>query len=196
MTGDCHAGICGSPGVRFPRATRPDEFGVLLSAPGQGGGDPQAAQPGGQGARGADGRGQDRADGRGHVSGAAGGAEVPPGLLWLPAGTLGPLDALAACRQRCWKYDWVIDLGCPEVLRHRSLGPRGSCGAVGDRLPAGCCCTSSGGWLRRYSTRTARLLSGTREPRRAVYAQLRINRRMSSAGLCAALACSSRCVRG
>jgi RNA-directed DNA polymerase len=19
-------------------------------------------------------------------------------------------DALAACRQRCWKYDWVIDL--------------------------------------------------------------------------------------
>ena len=23
MTGDCHAGICGSPGVRFPRATRP-----------------------------------------------------------------------------------------------------------------------------------------------------------------------------
>ena len=24
MTGDCHAGFCGSPGVRFPRATRPD----------------------------------------------------------------------------------------------------------------------------------------------------------------------------
>ncbi len=23
VTGDCHAGICGSPGVRFPRATRP-----------------------------------------------------------------------------------------------------------------------------------------------------------------------------
>ena len=23
MTGDCHAGICGSPGVGFPRATRP-----------------------------------------------------------------------------------------------------------------------------------------------------------------------------
>ena len=22
MTGDCHAGICGSPGVKFPRATR------------------------------------------------------------------------------------------------------------------------------------------------------------------------------
>jgi retron-type reverse transcriptase len=22
----------------------------------------------------------------------------------------GPLDAVAACRQRCWKRDWVIDL--------------------------------------------------------------------------------------
>ena len=48
--------ICGSPGVRFPRATRPDEFGVLLSAPGQGGGDPQATRPGDQDARGADGQ--------------------------------------------------------------------------------------------------------------------------------------------
>ena len=26
VTGDCHAGICGSPGVRFPRATRPAAF--------------------------------------------------------------------------------------------------------------------------------------------------------------------------
>jgi retron-type reverse transcriptase len=24
VTGDCHAGICGSPGVKFPRATRPN----------------------------------------------------------------------------------------------------------------------------------------------------------------------------
>ena len=29
MTGDCHAGICGSPGVRFPRATRPTKAVVL-----------------------------------------------------------------------------------------------------------------------------------------------------------------------
>ena len=29
MTGDCHAGICGSPGVRFPRATRPSELGLV-----------------------------------------------------------------------------------------------------------------------------------------------------------------------
>jgi hypothetical protein len=26
VTGDCHAGICGSPGVRFPRATRPTDL--------------------------------------------------------------------------------------------------------------------------------------------------------------------------
>ena len=36
-----------------------------------------------------DGRGQGRADGGGHVFGAGGGAEVPPGLLWLPAGQVG-----------------------------------------------------------------------------------------------------------
>ena len=28
MTGDCHAGICGSPGVRFPRATQPASLGT------------------------------------------------------------------------------------------------------------------------------------------------------------------------
>ncbi len=43
MTGDCHAGICGSPGVRFPRATRPDVVGELLPASGEGGGDTQVA---------------------------------------------------------------------------------------------------------------------------------------------------------
>ena len=26
VTGDCHAGICGSPGVKFPRATRPQTW--------------------------------------------------------------------------------------------------------------------------------------------------------------------------
>ena len=34
MTGDCHAGICGSPGVRFPRATRPALVGELFPAAG------------------------------------------------------------------------------------------------------------------------------------------------------------------
>ena len=108
MTGDCHAGICGSPGVRSPRATRPNEFGDLVSAPGQGSRDPQAAQPGDQGARRAHDRRQDRPNGGSQVSGAAGGAEVSSGLLWLPAGTSAH-DALGVCRQRCWKYDWIID---------------------------------------------------------------------------------------
>jgi len=31
VTGDCHAGICGSPGVRFPRATRPHALLEQLS---------------------------------------------------------------------------------------------------------------------------------------------------------------------
>src|SRR5437763_16961694 len=39
VTGDCHAGICGSPGVRFPRATRPDVLGELHPAAGEGGRD-------------------------------------------------------------------------------------------------------------------------------------------------------------
>ena len=109
MTGDCHAGICGSPGVRFPRATRPDEFGDLVSAPGQGGGDPQAAQPRDQDARRPDDRGQGRADGGGRCFWGRGGAEVPPRLLWLSAGRSAH-DAVEVCRQRCWKYDWSIDL--------------------------------------------------------------------------------------
>ena len=67
-----------------------DELGVLLSASGQGGGDPQAARRRGPSARRAHDLRQDRSDGRGHVSGAAGGAEVPPGLLWLPAEQVGP----------------------------------------------------------------------------------------------------------
>ena len=77
-----------------------------------------------------------------------------------------PTDALAACRRRCWKYDWIIDLDVqkffdtvPWDLVVRAV--RG-----GDRLPAGCCCMSSGGWLRRCSTRTARLSSETRELRK------------------------------
>ena len=58
--------------------------------PGQGGGDPQAARRRGPSARRAHDFRQDRSDGRGHAVGAVGGAEVPPGLLWLPAGKVGP----------------------------------------------------------------------------------------------------------
>ena len=45
-----------------------------------------------------DDRGQDRADGRGHVSGAAGGAEVPPDSYGYRPGSSAH-DALAACRR-------------------------------------------------------------------------------------------------
>ena len=34
------------------------------------------------------------------------------------------LDAVGTCRERCWRYDWVIDLDVAEVLRHRAVGPR------------------------------------------------------------------------
>src|SRR5262249_30640144 len=69
-----------------------------------------------------------------HVSGAAGGAAVSPGLLWLPPEEIGSrrdrglpaavLEVRLGDRSRC-----------PEVLRHRSLGPRGSGGGGGHRLP-------------------------------------------------------------
>jgi hypothetical protein len=64
--------------------------GVLLSAPGQGGGGPQAARRWGPFARCADDRRQGRSNGGGRVSGGAGGTAVPSGLLWLSAGQVGP----------------------------------------------------------------------------------------------------------
>ena len=49
-------------------------------------------------------------------------------------------DALAACRQRCWKYDWAIDLDVqkffdevPWDLVLRAVKAVTDC--------AGCCCT-------------------------------------------------------
>ena len=77
---------CGQP----LQDLEPDELGVVLSAPGQGGRDPQAARRRGPRAGRADDRRQGRADGRGHASGGAGGPSVSPGLLWLPAGQVGP----------------------------------------------------------------------------------------------------------
>ena len=45
------------------------------------------------------------------------------------------LDAVAACRQRCWKNDWVIDLDVREVLRQRAVGPRRQGGGGTHRPP-------------------------------------------------------------
>ena len=46
-------------------------------------------------------------------------------------------DAVGVCRQRCFKYDWVIDLDVQKFFDTRSLGPGGSCGRGGHRLPLG-----------------------------------------------------------
>jgi hypothetical protein len=78
--GRTRSGRAGSRGVRGRscrqplQGLEPDELGVLLSTPGQGGGDPQAARRGCPRAGRADDRRQGRANGRGHASGGAGGA--------------------------------------------------------------------------------------------------------------------------
>ena len=74
--------------------------------------------------------------------------QVPPGLLWLPAGQVGPprdrgmpaavLEVRLGDRSRR-----------PEVLRRGAVGPRGQGGARRSPTAAGCCCMSSGGWLPR-----------------------------------------------
>ena len=49
-------------------------------------------------------------------------------------------DALAVCRQRCWKYDWVIDL---DVQKFFDAVPWDLMVGRCRRSPtaAGCCCT-------------------------------------------------------
>ena len=75
------------------------------------------------------------------------------------------LDAVAACRKRCWKKDWVIDLdvekffdSVPWDLIVKAVE------AHTDRR--GWCCMSSGGWLPRCSSPTGPCWSGTGGPRR------------------------------
>ena len=46
-------------------------------------------------------------------------------------------DAVAACRKRCWKTDWVIDFRHPEVLRQRAVGSRRQSGGGQHRRPLG-----------------------------------------------------------
>ena len=87
-----------------------DELGDLVSTAGQGGRDPQAARPGCSCARRADDRRQGRADGGSHVSWSR---WWSPGFIRTPMATgrsKSAHDALAACRERCWKFDWAIDL--------------------------------------------------------------------------------------
>jgi RNA-directed DNA polymerase len=64
----------------------------------------------------------------------------------------GALDAVAKCRQRCWKKDWVMDLdvekffdSVPWDLMVKASRP------TSPSTRDGCCCMSSGGWLHRCS---------------------------------------------
>ena len=91
----------------------------------------------------------DRADGGGAEAGEEGGADLPPGLLRVPAGR-SALDAVAACRRRCWKTDWVIDLDIRKFFdsvpwdlmvkaveaQHRSAVGGAVCEAVAARAAA------------------------------------------------------------
>jgi Reverse transcriptase (RNA-dependent DNA polymerase) len=79
-------------------------------------------------------------------------------------------DALSACRQRCWKYDWVIDLDVQKFFDELPWDVVVQTGRGGHRLPLGAVvCMSSGGWPPRSSTRMVPLSSEPREPRRAVW---------------------------
>jgi len=74
-------------------------------------------------------------------------------------------DAVQTARRRCWQYDWVLDLDIREffdTVPGSTSWPR----SRRTPTPPGCCCTSSGGWPPRCSTRTGRGSSGTGELRR------------------------------
>ena len=117
-----------------------DELGVLLSAPGQGGGDPQAARRRGPSARRAHDRRQGRSNGGGHVFGdrwwSRGSTRTP-----MATGRASrPMDAVGACRRAVLGVRLDHRFGCPEVLRHGAVGPRGQGGARRSPTAAGCCC--------------------------------------------------------
>ena len=77
------------------------------------------------------------------------------------------LDAVGACRERCWRTDWVIDLdirGFFDNLDHDLVLK-----AVAHHTPTsgGSCCMCSGGCKRRCSSRMARWSPGIAAARRA-----------------------------
>ena len=107
-----------------------DEFGVLLSAAGEGGGDPQAAWRWGPFAGCADDRGQGRADGGGHASWSRAEPRFHPDSYGYRPGRSAH-DALEVCRERCWRERLGDRFGRPEVLRHGAVGPRRQGGGDG-----------------------------------------------------------------
>ena len=76
------------------------------------------------------------------------------------------LDAVEACRQRCWKTDWVIDLDIQKFFDSVPLGSRRQSGGGEHRSPVGgavceAVAASAGAAARRDVCR-----SGTAEPRK------------------------------
>jgi retron-type reverse transcriptase len=95
------------------------------------------------------------------------------------------LDAVAACRKRCWRKDWLTDLDAEKFFDS----------VRGDLIIKAVAAHTDLPWVVLYVRRWLAVplqlpggscWSGTGEPRRAAYVQLNINRLMSSAGLCAA----------
>ena len=43
------------------------------------------------------------------------------------------LDAVGRCRERCWSFDWVIDLDIQKFLRHGAVGPGTACRGTAHR---------------------------------------------------------------
>ena len=90
------------------------------------------------------------------------GEAFPSGLLWVPAGEVGALDAVGVARERCWRYDWVLDLDIQGFFRHHSthdLLMQG--GEEAHRHAAGCCL-----YIERWLKAPVQLADGTLEPRK------------------------------
>ena len=169
--GRARGGWAGSRGVRGRSWGQPlqdlesDELGVLLSAPGQGGRDPQAAR------RGVRVLGVPTIADRVAQTVVAMYLEprvepsVSPGLLWLPAGKSAH-DAIAACRQRCWKYDWMIDLDVQKFFDEVPWDLVVTAVRGGHRLPLGAAvCQAVAGCPAAVPGRRP-CSSETREPRK------------------------------
>ena len=163
-----------------------DELGVLLSASGAGGRDPQAARRRGPHARRADDRGQGGPDGRGHVSGGEGGTKVPPRLLWLPAEASRPWMRSGCAGGGAGRYDWIIDLDVQKFFDTVPWDLDRQGGGSGHRHPLGAAVCEAVACCPAAAARTARLSSETREPRKG-------RRFRRSWRTCS---CTSRSIRG
>jgi hypothetical protein len=75
------------------------------------------------------------------------------------------LDAVAACRQRCWDYDWVIDLDIQKFFDSVPWDLVVKAVAAHTDQPW-CCCMSGGGCKRRCSSPTGPCRTETAGPRR------------------------------